>query len=144
MKFQQVSRILAVLAFAAAAGSAVAATNDVLTSKTGMTIYTFDKDANGKSSCNASCLAVWPAVPAAEAPSTDRDFGSIEREDGTKQLTHKNRPVYYYIQDRKPGDVTGDKVGNVWHVIPRNAKSANAAKKSYSSGGYSDAYSSSY
>ena len=140
MKIQNISRFIAVIALAAVAGSAVAASNEVLSSKTGMTIYTFDKDAGGKSNCNGSCIAIWPAVPAAEAPSADRAFGSIVREDGTKQLTHKNRPVYYYVQDKKPGDVSGDGVGGVWHAIRKTGASASNEKRDSYYGGYSSSY----
>jgi predicted lipoprotein with Yx(FWY)xxD motif len=131
MKFQRASRIFAVIALAAVAGSAVAASSDILTSKTGMTVYTFDKDSAGKSNCNAACLALWPAVPVADAPSADRDFGSIQRDDGTQQLAYKNQPVYYFIKDKKPGDANGDNVKGVWHVIPKHAPSASREPNSY-------------
>ena len=26
-------------------------------------------------------------------------------------------PLYYWVKDKKPGDVTGDGVGSVWHVV---------------------------
>ena len=142
MKFQRASRIFAVMVLAAVAGSAVAASSDILTSKTGMTIYTFDKDSAGKSNCRDACLALWPAVPVADAPSADRDFGSIQRDDGTKQLTYKERPVYYFIKDKKPGDANGDNVKNVWHVIPKSAPHASRQPNSYYSS--NDPYSNSY
>src|ERR1700722_1418318 len=52
---------------AAASGTTVeVATNatfgNVLTDAQGFALYTFATDANGISSCNASCLAVWPAL----------------------------------------------------------------------------------
>lgn len=142
MKLHRTSLALAVVAFAVMAGSAVVSANDILTSKTGMTIYTYDKDSAGKSNCNGPCLAVWPAVPAADAPSADHDFGSIDRADGIKQLTFKNKPVYYYIQDRKAGDANGDNVGGVWHAIAKRESGASWKKNSHDDDGYS--YSNSY
>lgn len=142
MKFQRASRIFAAVVFAALAVSAVAASSDILISKTGMTIYTFDKDSAGKSNCNGPCLALWPAVPVADAPSASHDFGSIQRDDGTQQLTYKNRPVYYFIKDKKPGDANGDNVKGVWHVIPKNAPRASREPNSYYGG--NDPYSNSY
>lgn len=136
MKFHRASRILAVIAFAAVAGSVVAS-DDVLASKTGMTIYTFDKDTGGKSACNASCLALWPAVSQAEAPAANSNWGSIARDDGAKQLTYKGRPVYYYAQDKKPGDANGDGVGGVWHAIHKNAPTVSDNGSGYHSSGYS-------
>ena len=143
MKFQRTSRIFALITLAAVAGSAVAAPSDVFTSKTGMTIYTFDKDSGGKSNCNGSCISLWPAVPAADAPAANSNWGSIERADGSKQLTFKDMPVYYYVQDKKPGDATGNNVGGVWHVIAKQASSAGWKQSEYRSGfGNGDAYSS--
>jgi predicted lipoprotein with Yx(FWY)xxD motif len=143
MKFRRASRIFAVIVLAAFAGSAVAS-SDILISKTGMTIYTFDKDSAGKSNCNGACLALWPAVPVADAPTADRDFGSIQRDDGTQQLTYRNQPVYYFIKDKKPGDVNGDNVKGIWHVIPKNAPRASREPNGYYGGsaGYDNSYSS--
>ena len=36
----------------------------VLTDAAGRTVYTFDKDAPGKSNCSGGCLAAWPAFAA--------------------------------------------------------------------------------
>lgn len=139
MKIHRTSHLIAAIIFAAVAGTATAASSDILTSKTGMTLYTFDKDATNKSNCQGSCLALWPAVPATDAP-TSRDFGQINREDGIRQLTYKNRPVYYYYQDKNPGDATGDKVGGVWHVIRKESTANNEKSNGYASG-YSYSYS---
>jgi predicted lipoprotein with Yx(FWY)xxD motif len=32
------------------------------------------------------------------------------------QWAAKGMPLYSYVGDRKPGDVTGDKKNGVWHV----------------------------
>ena len=37
----------------------------VLTDGKGMTLYTFDKDAGGKSACNGACATNWPPLMAA-------------------------------------------------------------------------------
>jgi predicted lipoprotein with Yx(FWY)xxD motif len=91
--------------------------HDVITGRSGMTMYTFDKDVagSGKSACEYACAARWPAAPATEAKGPD--FGSIGRVDGQAQLTYRGRPVYFYVGDRKPGDVMGDGVRGVWHAL---------------------------
>ncbi len=89
----------------------------VMVNSAGMTLYTFDKDVanSGKSACNGPCAALWPPVP---ATGNERgDFSAVTRDDGSKQLAYKGKPVYLYAQDKKPGDMTGDNVKNVWHVI---------------------------
>ncbi len=83
----------------------------------GMTLYTFDKDTanSGKSVCNGPCLALWPAV--APSGETSSDYSVITRDDGTKQLAYKGKPLYLFAKDQKPGDMLGDNVKDVWHVI---------------------------
>lgn len=82
----------------------------------GMTVYTFDNDSTGKSACTGQCAQNWPPVPAAEGTPPE-PYGSITREDGTRQLTYKGKPVYTFVKDQKPGDKTGDKVKDVWHAL---------------------------
>ena len=103
------------------AGGAHAA--DVLTGKNGLTLYTFAPDANGKSACSGGCLAVWLAARPGEA--SGASYGEITRDDGSKQLTYAGKPLYYYVNDAKPGDRNGDKLQNVWFVaVPGGAKTA--------------------
>ena len=79
-----------------------------------MTLYVFDKDADGKSMCNGKCAENWPPLVADGAASGD--FSVITRDDGKKQYAYKGKPLYYWSKDQKPGDKTGDGVNNVWHV----------------------------
>ena len=44
------------------------------------------------------------------------DLGVSERTDGTMQVTHNGRPLYYWINDTEAGDTTGQGVKNVWGV----------------------------
>lgn len=82
-----------------------------------MALYTYDRDTTpGKSSCNGMCLMNWPALKASD---TDKDMGDwtvVTRDDGSKQWAYKGKPLYYYVQDKAPGEVTGDGRGMVWHV----------------------------
>ncbi len=89
----------------------------VLTDSAGMTLYTFDKDTanSGKSACNGPCAALWP--PVAATGSLSGDYSAITRDDGTRQLAYKGKPVYLFAKDQKPGDKLGDNVKDVWHVI---------------------------
>ena len=92
-------------------------TGDVLTNPAGMTLYTFDKDAGGKSACNAGCAAKWPPFMAPADAKASGDYTVITRDDGSKQWAYKGKPLYLWVNDKKPGDTTGDKVGSVWHVV---------------------------
>jgi predicted lipoprotein with Yx(FWY)xxD motif len=84
----------------------------------GMTVYTFDKDSagSGKSACTGGCAANWPAVKAGDAPLAP-PYSAITREDGSKQLAYKGKPLYTFVKDKKAGDKAGDKLKDLWHVV---------------------------
>ena len=44
-------------------------------------------------------------------------FDSIERTDGTSQLTVNGMPLYLLASDTAPGDVNGQGVNDVWFVV---------------------------
>ncbi|MGQ3213444.1 MAG: COG4315 family predicted lipoprotein [Shinella sp.] len=92
------------------------AKGEVLTDAKGMTLYTFDKDANGTSSCHDTCAQKWPPLTAAADAVADGEYTQIERKGGSKQWAYDGRPLYLWQNDKKPGDATGDGVGGVWHV----------------------------
>lgn len=123
MKRILVATIAAVtLSFAGVAHAQMAPTKmgttskgQVLTDTKGMTLYTFDKDAGGKSACNGTCAKNWPPL-AASTGSASGDWSIITRDDGSKQWAYKGKPLYAWAKDTKPGDVTGDGFNNVWHV----------------------------
>ncbi len=81
-----------------------------------MTLYTYDRDPDGRSACNGPCAANWPPFV---APADDKDaagFTKVRRDDGALQWAYKGKPLYFRVQDRKPGDRTGDGVDNLWRV----------------------------
>ena len=105
---------------AAMAGPAKTGTTSkgaVLTDAKGMTLYTFDKDADGKSACNGPCATNWPVLKA-EAGDKDGDgYTIITRDDGSKQWAYKGKPLYTFAKDQKPGDISGDGFLNgAWHL----------------------------
>jgi predicted lipoprotein with Yx(FWY)xxD motif len=96
--------------------SPVKMTDGVLTSAAGMTLYTFDKDAGGKSACNGPCATNWPPLKAAADAKASGDWSIITRDDGSKQWAIEGKPLYSYSKDTKAGDKTGDNFNNLWHV----------------------------
>ncbi len=82
----------------------------------GMTVYTFTSDTagSGKSACSGGCLTKWPALTvAAGATPTAGDgvtgqLGTITRaDDGTLQVTYNGLPLYFFQNDKAPGDTNG-------------------------------------
>lgn len=89
----------------------------VLVGANDMTLYTFDKDVQGEASnCYDQCATNWPPLFAEAGAAPEGDFTVIDRTDGTKIWAYKGWPLYYWIKDTKPGDTTGDMVGDVWHT----------------------------
>ncbi|MEO7729035.1 MAG: hypothetical protein ABIS45_17420 [Burkholderiales bacterium] len=92
-------------------------TNGLMTGANGMTLYTFDKDAAGKSACNGQCATTWPPFKAGTADQSGGDWTVVTRDDGSRQWAYLGKPLYYWNKDQKPGDVTGDNFNNVWHAV---------------------------
>lgn len=82
----------------------------------GMTLYTFDRDSPGKSSCSGQCITYWPAFAPAAGAQPAGDWTIITRADGARQWAYKGKPLYLWKDDKKPGDAAGDGVNNVWHI----------------------------
>lgn len=90
----------------------------------GHTLYTFDKDTNGKSACYGACAKAWPpALTEDEArpggSALPGKVGTTKRRDGTIQLTYSGHPLYRYSRD-KSADINGKGVeafGGTWYAI---------------------------
>ena len=89
----------------------------MMTNSAGMTLYTFDKDAGGKSACNGPCAGNWPPLMAAADAKPSGEWSIITRDDGSKQWVYKGKPLYVWSKDQKPGDMTGDGFNGIWHVV---------------------------
>jgi predicted lipoprotein with Yx(FWY)xxD motif len=82
----------------------------------GATLYTFDKDSDGKSACSANCAKNWPPALVGQDDVASGDWTFVESHDGKPQWAYKGKPLYRFAKDAKPGDTTGDGVGGVWHL----------------------------
>jgi predicted lipoprotein with Yx(FWY)xxD motif len=89
----------------------------MLTAKNGMTLYTFDKDSGGQSACYDDCAKKWPPYMAKKGAAMGEGWTAIKRRDGQEQWAYDGKPVYFFADDKKKGDATGDGKGGVWHVI---------------------------
>lgn len=83
----------------------------------GMTLYTFDKDAGGKSMCNGPCAENWPPLTAADGAKPTADMTIVVRDDGKKMWAYKGKPLYTFKKDAAPGETNGDGFLNgAWHI----------------------------
>lgn len=96
----------------------------VLVGPNGMTLYYFLQDKGGKITCFGKCLVNWPPLllPSgqtnviATSDITGKFTTLTNTEANGQQVLYNNWPLYYWIQDKQPGDATGQNVGKAWHV----------------------------
>jgi predicted lipoprotein with Yx(FWY)xxD motif len=101
-------------------GVAESSLGSILVDSAGMTLYAFQPDAAGESTCTGDCLTNWPAVPATAEDVSALEaagFGTVENPEAGTMLTFGGWPLYYFAGDAAPGDVNGQAVGDVWWVV---------------------------
>jgi predicted lipoprotein with Yx(FWY)xxD motif len=105
----------------------------------GYTLYRFDKDSPKPptSNCAGECAQKWPPVLATPGtPLTvegvpQESVGTINRPDGSIQLTLGGWPVYRYSGDAQPGATSGQGVGGSWAAVtPDGGKASTPAPPS--------------
>jgi predicted lipoprotein with Yx(FWY)xxD motif len=97
---------------------------DYLVASNGMTLYLYTKDKPGISNCTGTCAVNWPPYvhttnePLVASAAATGTIATLMRPDtGGAQLMYKNVPLYFWKDDTKPGDTTGQGVGGVWYVV---------------------------
>jgi predicted lipoprotein with Yx(FWY)xxD motif len=87
----------------------------------GITLYSFARDGKNISNCIEGCAVNWPpfyVVPTAVIEGCESsDFAAITRTDGRHQTTYKGMPLYYFKNDKYPGDTFGHGIGDVWFLV---------------------------
>jgi len=82
----------------------------------GMVLYTYDKDAAEVSNCTGQCAQNWPPLMAEAGAKAEGEWSLVKRDDGSMQWAYGGKPLYTFINDKQPGEVTGDGKMGVWHV----------------------------
>ena len=91
----------------------------------GRSLYLFEADTKGTSTCNDACAAQWPPLLTTGAPQagtgvTASMLGTIDRSDGAKQVTYNGHPLYLFIEDTATGNTNGQGVnafGALWWLV---------------------------
>jgi predicted lipoprotein with Yx(FWY)xxD motif len=94
---------------------------DMLVDTAGSSLYLFQQDDSGESTCYDDCAQNWPPLTVDGEPTRGAavaaSLETIERDDGNTQVTAAGWPLYYYAGDSEPGDTTGQGVGDVWWLV---------------------------
>ncbi|HUP17178.1 MAG TPA: hypothetical protein VM848_14150 [Acidimicrobiia bacterium] len=107
----------------AAAGSVMLASTDlgdILQDSEGRTLYLFNPDAQGDSTCYDDCADAWPAFVEEGSAGEGVDaslLGTTTRTDGAVQVTYNGWPLYYFSGDVAPGDTNGQALNDIWWVV---------------------------
>lgn len=110
----------------------------VLVDSQGMTLYHLSGEQNGKFICTSSaCVGVWHPLTVASgaAPSGQvGSLGTVKRPDGTLQVTYKGTPLYTFVQDKQPGETTGQGIKDVgtWSAVTTTSTAAPTSSTSTS------------
>ena len=91
----------------------------------GFVLYGFTRDPHGKSRCSEACAKAWPPFFVKSRPRAGKGvfatrLGTIRRSGGRLQATYFGRPLYYYVGDRKPGQILCQNInefGGIWRVV---------------------------
>lgn len=81
------------------------------------TVYTFDVDTGRESRCYDGCAQAWPPVLVDANTPVREPVSTTVRRDGKIQLSLNGHPLYYFVGDQEAGDVNGDGLDGVWHII---------------------------
>jgi predicted lipoprotein with Yx(FWY)xxD motif len=91
----------------------------------GFVLYGFTADRKRRSVCSGACARAWPPFVVDRAPRAGRGverslIGTIRRADGRQQVTYAGHPLYYYVGDRRPGQILCQDVfefGGDWLIV---------------------------
>lgn len=116
-----------------AVGLGMSALGSVPVDSMGMTLYTFANDTDGVSTCEADCLANWPAVMTQDPealslqPGLQGEFTASARSDGSQQVALNGMPLYTFAGDMEAGQANGEGMGGVWSAARLPALSVMAS-----------------
>lgn len=102
----------------------------ILVDGSGRTLYAFTRDGRGPSACSGACARAWPPLIVSSRPRAGNGtrvglIGTRRRGDGRLQATYRGRPLYFYVGDRRAGDIFCQDVfefGGRWLLVgPRGS-----------------------
>jgi len=116
-------------------GVATTSLGPVLVDGKGLTVYLLTSDSPGHSACSAACLAYWPLV-SGPAPASVKGITAAlsvtKATSGTSMVTAAGWPLYTFVKDSAPGDVTGEGVksfGGTWYAVSPSGKAVTGPAK---------------
>src|SRR4051794_5418536 len=95
----------------------------------GFVLYAFTKD-HRASACSGACAKAWPPYVVRGGVRSGAGvkgslLGTVRRANGARQVTYAGRPLYFYVGDRKPGQIlcqNASEFGGLWLIVRPTGK----------------------
>jgi predicted lipoprotein with Yx(FWY)xxD motif len=113
-------------------GSA-AGLGQVLVDSEGHTLYAFSGDSGEAPTCEGACAKAWPPLldengePQPSNGTAAARLGTVQRPDGTTQVTYSGHPLYTFGGDKQPGEANGNGTtafGGTWTALKGSGEPA--------------------
>jgi len=113
-------------------GSA-AGLGEILVDSEGHPLYAFSGDGAGTPTCEGACAKAWPPLldengePQPSNGTGAARLGTVERADGSTQVTYAGHPLYTFAGDKQPGEANGNgqsAFGGTWTALKGNGTAA--------------------
>jgi predicted lipoprotein with Yx(FWY)xxD motif len=97
----------------------------IITDGHGRTLYLFTREHSARSRCYGACANAWPPLVAHGPLAAGRGarhslLGTTRRRDGSRQVTYRGHPLYYYVGESRAGQILCQNVtefGGTWLVV---------------------------
>jgi predicted lipoprotein with Yx(FWY)xxD motif len=112
----------------------------VLVNSSGLTLYFLKGETAANIMCTGSCASEWPPLTIASGAQptvgsgVPGQAGTVQRPDGSLQVTYEGKPLYTFAGDSGSGQASGQGVANFFAATPTGSTSSGS--QSGSSGGY--------
>jgi predicted lipoprotein with Yx(FWY)xxD motif len=106
---------------------------EVLVNSEGRTLYAYSAEKDGEVVCVASCADAWsPLIDESGEPQPSNGtgaarLGTVQRPDGTTQVTYAGHPLYSFSGDKLPGEANGNgktAFDGTWTALKGNGEPA--------------------
>jgi len=102
----------------------------MLGDRDGYALYAFSRDDRDETRCKGACAEDWPPFKTKRDPKAgkglkDGRIGTTNRPNGSRQVTFRGHPLYYYVGDREPKQVFCQNVvehGGRWLIVNGKGK----------------------
>jgi predicted lipoprotein with Yx(FWY)xxD motif len=105
------------------------ALGEILVDGGGRSLYLFEADKPNQSTLSRAGLKVWPAFAASRLPMAAGGVSaahiSLIHSNGEMQVAYFGHPLYYFVGDEMPGEVTGQglrEFGALWFTVSASGK----------------------